>query len=82
MNAKPTETDFSYLYQMFIFLLERGSELASIRDWLIGITDSEVDFSCSSPFNSKTFKKVNYKVGYIGSYIIILQLDCHTSSFI
>lgn len=59
MNAKFIETDIFYVLYLSVFLLERGSKLPSIRNCLIDITDSEVDFSC----NGKIFKKVNYKYG-------------------
>lgn len=54
---------FLYLHYLSTFLLEKGSELASIRNGLIDITDSKVDFSCSSSFNGKIFLKVNYNCG-------------------
>lgn len=45
MNAKFIETEFFYLHYLSLFLLESGSELASIKNGLTDVTQSEVDFS-------------------------------------
>lgn len=77
MNAKFIETEFFYLHYLSIFLLERGSELASIKNGLIDITQSEVDlaFKWQDILKSKLQIWVYRKLCYDSNWIAIPYLS-------